>query len=683
MSYPHFNSQIKSLTNLISLTFLLCFQIAIADKNPETAEEKFKRADKIFSGIYENKKTDEKTRYKGGYLEARKIFLQLYAKDTTNKNLAFKIGVCYQGSNKYGVDAIPYLLSASKSITTNYKGSSYKERGAPAVSLKFLGDAYHLNYQFDKALAAYSEYKAQLLKIGNSDSSLVRETDRKIDMCNNGKIYVAAPIKITIENLGPALNSPYADYSPVITADQNSLYFTTRRPSQKSKEKNDDGNYWEDIFVSHKTVNGWSAAKSIGPSINSDGNEASISVSPDGQSILIYSDYEDSGNLYSTRLDGDEWTAPIKLGKNINSEYWEPSACLTANGSVIYFVSDRPGGYGGRDIYSSSRQPDSTWGVAVNMGPKINTAYEEDAPFIHADGRTLSFSSNGHTTMGGFDIFTSLLSEDNVWSDPINVGYPLNTTDDDVFYVVSPDGMKAYFTSFRKEGLGEKDNYVVTFLDRKKTPLTLVKGTVTDQSGKPAQEVIITVTDNETEQVVGTYKTNSKTGEFLFILTPGKNYNITYNAKDHLFYSENIEIPKESNYYEINRAIAMTPIVVGSKINLNNIFFDFDKATLRSLSNVELKNLVQLMKSNSNLKVEIAGHTDNKGYEKYNQVLSEDRAQAVVNRLIEKGIDASRMKAKGYGKTMPVADNEKANGEDDPEGRQLNRRVELRITEIN
>src|SRR5690606_18776733 len=225
----------------------------------------------------------------------------------------------------------------------------------------------------------------------------------------------------------------------------------------------------------------------------------------------------------------------------------------------------------------------------------INTIYDEEAPFIHADGVTLSFSSNGHNTMGGFDIFTSLLSEDGVWSQPMNVGYPLNTTDDDVFYVVSPDGLKAYFSSFRDEGAGEKDSYVVTFLDRKGTPLTLVKGIVLDETGNPAQEVFITVTDNETEQIVGVYKTNSKTGQFLFILKPGKNYNITYNAKNHLFYSENIDIPKNSNYYEINKSIALNPITVGSKINLNNIFFDFDKSTLRTLSNVELKNLKQLM----------------------------------------------------------------------------------------
>jgi outer membrane protein OmpA-like peptidoglycan-associated protein len=285
--------------------------------------------------------------------------------------------------------------------------------------------------------------------------------------------------------------------------------------------------------------------------------------------------------------------------------------------------------------------------------------------------------------MGGFDNFTSLLSNDGVWSDPINIGYPINTPDDDIFYVVSADGLKSYFSSFRKEGLGEKDNYVATFLDKKETPLTLMKGSIIDESGKPLKDVEIIVTDNVTEEVIGIYRPNSKTGQFLFILTPGKNYNITYQQEDHLFYSENKEIPMETNYYEIYRPVMLPAIVVGSKITLNNIFFDFDKATLRSVSNVELRNLVNLMKRNPKMKIEISGYTDNKGNDSYNQKLSEERAKAVVNNLTTNGIDVNRMKAKGYGEANPVAPNTKTNGKDSPEGRQLNRRVELKITEIN
>jgi len=316
------------------------------------------------------------------------------------------------------------------------------------------------------------------------------------------------------------------------------------------------------------------------------------------------------------------------------------------------------------------------------MGININTPFDEDAPFIHPDGVTFMFSSNGHKTMGGFDIFTCL-SDNGTWSESVNVGYPINTTDDDIFYMVSPDSRQAYFSSFREGGTGEKDNYMITFLDRKQTPLTLVKGVVNDESGKPAKKVVITVTDNETGDIVGVYHTNKKTGTFLFILVPGKNYNVTYEAQDHLFYSENLDIPAKSNYYEIKKSVKLNPIAVGSKITLNNIFFDFDKATLRPISNVELKNLTRLLKSNPNLKVEISGHTDNKGDNAYNQKLSVERAQAVVNSLTISGIDAERMQAAGYGELHPEALNTTAKGKDNPEGRQLNRRVELKITKIN
>ena len=317
------------------------------------------------------------------------------------------------------------------------------------------------------------------------------------------------------------------------------------------------------------------------------------------------------------------------------------------------------------------------------MGAAINTANDEDAPFIHSDGITLSFSSNGHNSMGGFDIFTSKLSDNGNWSVPVNEGYPVNTTDDDIFYVVSPDNRKAYLSSYREGGFGEKDNYEISFLDRKETPLTLMKGKVTDEAGRPAKTVEITVTDNETGQIAGIYHSNSKTGNFLFILTPGKNYNITYEAKEYLFYSENMEIPKESNYYEINRVLSLKPIVIGAKITLNNIFFDYGKAELRSLSDVELNNVAELLKNNPKLKVEISGHTDNKGDDEFNQKLSEERAKAVVDHLIRLGISTERMEAKGYGKTRPVAENINADGTDNPEGRQLNRRVEFEITGIN
>jgi outer membrane protein OmpA-like peptidoglycan-associated protein len=676
----------KSLTSIICILLFSINLSSLCAQNNNAFENNFDRGEKIFSKVYQDGKGDFLTyeggySFKEGYSAALPIFLDLYKQDPLNRNLAFKIGICYQSSKVERARAIPYFAKAITAVSNDYKGSSYKERTAPLIAYKLLGDAYHLNNEFDKALEAYDKFIAVMAEHNNTNKNILAETDRKIRMCKTGKILVAAPLKLKIESLGSTVNSSYADYSPVLTADQNTMFFTSRRPGTGG-QKDDEGNYMEDIYMSTKTATGWSKASGIGSPINTLWHEGTVGISPDGFTILIYKDDNGDGNIYSTSLDGDVWTEPVKLNDNINSKYWEPSAFFSADGNTLYFTSDRPGGFGGRDLYISKRTPGGDWAKAMNMGANINTAYDEDAPFIHPDGVTLTYSSNGHNTMGGFDIFTCLLSEDGTWSEPVNVGYPINTTDDDIFYVVSPDNTQAYFSSFRKGGSGEKDNYVATFLDRKKTPLTLIKGIVNDESGKAAK-TLITVTDNETGQVAGVYNTNSKTGKFLFILTPGKNYNITYQSAGHLFYSENMEIPKQSNYYEIDKAVSLIPIVVGAKITLNNIFFDFDKSTLRPLSNVELKNLVTLLKSNPNLKVEISGHTDSKGDAAYNQKLSEERAQAVVDNLAAAGIDPARMKAAGYGKTQPVSANKKASGKDNPEGRQLNRRVELKITEIN
>ena len=672
------------LFGYLTIACLLLTTALCAQNNNETPEKKFDHAEKIFSSVYTDGQLESRTYYKGSYSDALTIYLDLYKQDPTNMNYAFKIGVCYMNSRSERLKAIPYFSKAVTSVsTTNYKGSSFTEKKAPMVAYKFLGDVYHLNYQFDKAIEAYDKYIAVMDENKNTDKKLLAETTRQIEMCKTGKLLTANPLKIKIENMGNMVNSSYAEYGPVISADQNSLFFTSRRPETSDQKKDDEGNYTEDIYMSSKTQAGWSKALNIGTPVNSESNEATIGISPDGQNILIYKDDKGDGNIYSTIMEGDLWSVPVKLNGNINSSYWEPSGSISADASTIYFTSNRPGGFGGRDLYVSKKTENGEWGKAVNMGANINTPFDEDGPFIHPDAVTLTFSSDGHNTMGGFDIFTSLLSDEGTWSAPVNVGSPINTTDDDIFYTVSPDGRNAYFSSFREGGKGEKDNYKATFLDRKETPLTLVKGSVSDKGGKIVKKVEITVTDNATGNVVGVYNTNSKTGKFLFILTPGKNYNVTYQTPGHLFYSENVEIPKKSNYYELNRTVALDPISVGSKILLNNIFFDFDKATLRSLSNVELKNLVQLLKSNPTLKVEISGHSDSKGDDAYNQKLSEERAQAVVNRLTESGIDAGRMKAKGYGKTMPVASNKTVDGTDNPEGRQLNRRVELTITQID
>ncbi len=617
------------------------------------------------------------------YYDALPLFLELYRIDSTNANVCYIIGDCYLKGRSGKANATKYLETAVRSISPKYTPDDAKERNAPIVAYKLLGDAYHIHSKFDKAIEAYETYKKEVILNKRSEDDMVAEANRKIDMCNTAKDLMKTPVKIKIENMGPNINSPYADYCPVLTGDGSTMIFTTRRKESTGGETF-EGKYFEDIFISNFDGKKWSPAQSISPDINTNGNEASVGVSPDGQEVLIYKDDNGDGNIYGTRLVGDKWSKPVKLNSNVNTKHWEPSAFISADGFYLYFVSNRPGGYGGRDIYVSKKEENGEWGKAENMGPLINSQYEEDAPFIHPDGVTLFFSSIGHKTMGGFDVFYSTLGDDGkTWGAPVNVGYPVNSPDDDVFYVVSTDKTKAYYSSFKEGGMGEKDNYMITFLEQKKAPLTLLKGIVQTDDGKVPQDIEITVTDNETGKVVGVYRPNNKTGQYLFILPPGKDYNISYDAEGFLFYSENRNIPKNTNYYEIYRPIQLPPIIVGSKVVLNNVFFDFDKATLRQTSNIELRNIVRFLNKYKNIVVEISGHTDSKGEPAYNLKLSQDRAKAVTDYLVDKGIKKERMISKGYGETMPGAPNKNPDGSDNPDGRQLNRRVELKIIEIN
>jgi outer membrane protein OmpA-like peptidoglycan-associated protein len=648
---------------------LLIGMSSLYSQNTNDFHSKFEKAKEVYK--------------EGNFYAALPMYVELYRIDTTNANICYLIGDCYLKARSEKAKALPFLKKALVSISHKYKEGSSEEKNAPILTYKLLGDAYHIHSMFDKAIQSYETYKKEMTFYKMKDADNLKDADRKIEMCLTGKQLMASPVQVKITNMGKNVNSPYADYSPVLTADQSKMIFTTRRKESTGGLMSDDGKYFEDIYISNNDGKNWSVAASIGKPINTDGNEASVGISPDGQEILIYKDDNGDGNIYSTTLNGDVWSTPIKLNENINSKHWEPSAFISADGHAIYFTSNRPGGFGGRDIYVSQKNSKGEWDKAVNMGALINTEFDEDAPFIHPDGITLFFSSNGHNTMGGFDIFYSSLSEDGTkWQAPVNVGYPINSPDDDVFYVVSTDKTKAYYSSFKEGGIGEKDNYMITFLDAKQAPLTLLKGLVVDAYGAVPNDVVITVTDNETGDVVGVYKPNSKTGQYLFILTPGKNYNISYDADGFLFYSENREISKKTNYYEIYKAIQLPPITVGSKIVLNNIFFDFDKATLRQTSNVELKNILRFLNKYPKVVIEISGYTDSKGTPEYNLKLSDERASAVVNFLINKGVSKERMIAKGYGESSPVALNEHTDGSDSPDGRQLNRRVELKIIEI-
>lgn len=617
------------------------------------------------------------------YSDALPIYLELYKLDSTNANINYKVGVCYLKGGQARAKAARYLEKAVVAASADYKEDSFEERKAPLDAYYYLGDAHHFNYQFDGAIVNYEKFKTNANVSRPLTELGLKDVDRKIQISKNAKVLEKNPIRLKIESLGKNINSPYGDYAPVLTADQATLIFTSRRPETTGGGKFSGGLYFEDIYIATKQDSTWGQAVNIGSPINTNSNEASVGVSLDGQTIFIYKDDNGDGNIYVTHLQGDKWSAPEKLNENINTKSKEPSAWLSPNGNTLFFSSDRKGGFGGMDLYKSDKTPEGDWGKAVNLGPDVNTEYDEDAPFIHPDGVTLFFSSNGHQTMGGFDIFYTTLTNNDAWTSPVNVGYPVNSTDDDIFYVVSPDNKKAYYTSLRAGGYGDEDNYIITFLEQKNASIALLRGTVLDESGKALPDVKITVTDNATHKVVGSYRANSKTGNYLFVLTGGKNYNVAYEAKGFLFYSYNVYVPLKTNYFELVKTVQLPRIVVGSVVVLENIFFEENKAVLTAESTPELDYVTKFLNANPRLMVQISGYTDSKGEKAYNKKLSMDRAKVVVDALVLRGIAAKRVIAKGYGEESPTVPNEKPDGTDNPVGRQLNRRVDLRIIQVN
>jgi outer membrane protein OmpA-like peptidoglycan-associated protein/Tol biopolymer transport system component len=617
------------------------------------------------------------------YLEAQKF-------NPDNAVLNVKIGDCYLNSTTKTA-ALPYLEKAAKLDAT-----------ADARTHYLLARALHLNAKWAEAVKEYQLAKPVAGAKGSDDMAVTaNDLARHIRECKNGQELMKTPVRVFIDNAGPELNSPASDYGPVVSADESTILITSRRQGSPNAKKDPDGDdYFEDIYQSSWKGKAWAPAKNLGSPVNTDGHDATVGISPDGQHMLVYIE-TNGGDLNEANLRGTSWTRPQGLGARINTRYHESSATYSPDGRFLYFVSDKPeGGRGGRDIYKielESRAP------AQNLGPAINTPYGEEGVFMMPDGKTMYFSSEGHNSMGGYDIFKSVY-EDGKWSEPENLGWPINTPDDDVFFVTSASGRHGYYSSDRPGGLGGKDIYRVTFLGPEKQPLlsqedqllasrlqpvkqtllapavavatahvTILKGTITDNNTKQPLEATIDVIDNVTGQNIASFKSNTTSGKYLVSLPSGTNYGIVVRQDGYLFHSENFDLPANAAFAEVVKDIPLKKLEVGATIVLKNIFFDTGKATLRKESTAELERLQKLLTENPALKLEMAGHTDNVGKPAMNQDLSQRRAQAVVTYLTTHGITTDRLTAVGYGDTKPVVPNATKTG------RQLNRRTEFKV----
>jgi len=615
------------------------------------------------------------------YLAAQKF-------NPENAQLNLKIGDCY-------------LHSGFKPKALTYLQKAYKLNPDVDPTIHYLlGRGLHLNARWQDAIKEYKT--AQPNASGKDKAGWAADIQRKIKECENGQQLMRKPARVFIDNAGPGVNSPYPDYGPVISADESVILLTSRRPGSTGGQQDPEtGGFFEDIYQSTRLPNGkWSEATNLGSPINNDGHDATVGLAPDGQRLLVYME-DNGGDLHESELRGTEWRKPQKLGTRINSRGHESSAAYSPDGRTLYFVTDKEGGLGGRDIYRI--QPEGR-GPAQNLGPVINTPYGEEGVFLHPDGKTMYFSSEGHNSMGGYDIFKSVY-ENGQWSKPENLGWPINTPDDDVFFVISASGRHGYYSSFREDGLGSKDIYQITFLGPEKSPVlnqedqllasralpvketllaaavpiataqvTILKGTITDDITKQPLEATIEVVDNVLNQTIAAFRANGQSGRYLVSLPSGVNYGIVVRQDGYLFHSENFDVPAGAAYAEVIKDIALKKLDLGVKVVLNNIFFDFDKATLRPESTAELERLQKLLTETPTLRLEISGHTDNVGKADYNQDLSQRRAKAVVEYLAQHGVAANRLTAAGYGDTQPVAPNTT------PEDRQLNRRTEFKIT---
>lgn len=673
------------------------------------------------------------------YPAAKDKYLSLLQADSANFDYNYEMGLAHFYSVSEKLQAIPYFERAQRHFRKDTTGELFF----------YLGECYHIKGRFDDAIHTYQRYLDQIRVHGTflyekDEKELVSDIELRMQQCENAKTVSADPVsrikvngkerEFRIVNPGSTINSTAQDYSPVLSPNDSTLFFTSRREGSTGGKREDDGKFYEDIYYSTFSKDGWSKALNIGPPINTKKHDASNFISFDGKTLYIYKGIK-QGSIYQSTKTVSGWTKPVEAGKNnhVNTKAWETSFGISIYDNTMFLVSDRKGGLGGRDIYKAEKQKDGTWGALENIGAPINTPYNEDAPFLSPDGKTLYFSSTGHNSMGGFDIFYCERTATG-WSEPRNLGYPLNSPGDDIYFILNSKGDKGYFSSSREhDGLADMDIYSIE-MECENIPMARILG-----FAPPA--TVIYVTQKDSKKKTEEYNAGAD-GKYEIQLAPGNSYLFYFNIKgaDSTRPAE-ISIPKQcreftlyqdlkidtalvqdissgntsakmtgtfSNLFfenksfekEVNRMAMANAIALARKEHYNdfseitayaftkaapktgtkpllasfsNVMFDFNKANIREGFEPELDRILNYLNKNANAQIEISGHTDEKGSDSYNKKLSVQRANAVKNYFVNKGIKAERIQTIGYGKTKPLADNSS------DEGRAKNRRVEFRV----
>ncbi|MET4080460.1 outer membrane protein OmpA-like peptidoglycan-associated protein [Pedobacter sp. UYP30] len=544
-----------------------------------------------------------------------------------------------------------------------YKTSLTLDKGASSVIFYKLAESEFANGKYIEAKSNFEKF------IGSKPRAEDLEKAQKYLLnCNFAAIAIKNPVKYTPLNLGEGVNTKNAEYFPAITADGETLIFT------RQVDENED--FWTSKFLN----NAWAKAIPLSAKINTpEYNEGAQTISPDGKYLFFTGCNRPDGlgkcDIYVAHREGAGWGEPYNVGRPVNSEYWESQPAISPDGRTLYFISNRPGGFGGYDIWKSTITADSKWGAAINLGPKINTPYDENTPYLHVDGKTFYFSSDGWPGFGHKDIFYSRLDSAGNWQTPINMGYPINSFEDETGLVVGADGSKGYFSSTLPSGYGKQDIYRFDIPESAKPKkVVYVKGTVRDLDSKQTIESSVEIIDLQTNKTVFDDYTDAQNGEFLAVMPIGSNYLFNVSADGYLFYSENFQLTKANLIAPYKLTVDLEKIKAGAKVTLKNIFFDTNKYDLLPTSIKELEKLTDFLNENKTVAIEIQGYTDNVGDVKLNETLSQNRAMAVYNYLIHQDIDAKRLTAKGFGESKPIADNTTETG------RQKNRRTSFLIT---
>jgi outer membrane protein OmpA-like peptidoglycan-associated protein len=598
------------------------------------------------------------------YRKALPFFEQVIQADPNDADAIFKAGVCYL--HKYSKEkALESLLKANAMNPKVDKNMTY-----------WLGRAYHQNYEFDKALENYNIYKSDY---GKYDERRL-EVEKYIRQTEFAKKMVAAPKDYLVQNLGSTINTMYSEHSPVSSHHDSMLLFTSRRDGATGGGEDLDGEYFEDIFQSNKGNDGkWSKPETI--HLNTSGHDASVQLYDNDTKLLLYK-FTHGGDIYYTEKNGSGWNDPKKFA-DINTQDFEADAFITADGNSAFFVTNHYKKKGDLDIYYMTKDAQGVWSKPMDLKGNINTNEDEDGPFLTNDGKTLYFSSRGHDNMGGFDIFKSTRDSAGNWSEPENLGHPINTPDDDVYYYVQKDGYRGYLSSYREGGLGEKDIYEIIPI-----PYVIIKGDVISQNTSKKIENVRIVFTPQRKTSKSLMDLNAGSGSYDTKLQSYDSYDVVVMKGADTLHKEVYEIPLKRTENEViikdfivpfkepvkvdtvakdTTTIKATPVLV-----MENIYFDVDKFNLRKDATDALDKLAKMMKDNPNIKVEILGFTDTDGDDKRNMVLSQNRASKAYKYLMSKGIKASRLSYKGMGE-------DNLNNNDTPENKQKNRRDEFKI----